>query len=107
MFAGIPSFMARKPTGTATGTITTRLGVLSGGEVVALESVGRYLFLTINGVQVAQRGRVGGKPWVPVLDAWVVADTGNPLEPEIKRNGLTVPWSGSHPSTGSMKIGDI
>jgi hypothetical protein len=93
--------MARKLTEKATGTITTRIGILSGGEVVALKSVGRYLFLTIDGVQIAERGRVGGKPWVPVLGDWTVTDTGNPLEPEIKRNGVTIPWSGHTQAPGS------
>jgi hypothetical protein len=43
--------MARKPTETATGTITTRIGVLSGGEVVALESIGRDMYLTAGGAK--------------------------------------------------------
>jgi hypothetical protein len=88
--------MARKPTETATGTITTRIGVLSGGEVVALESVGRDMFLTINGEKIARRGhpkRNGAKTWIPVKQGWIVLDTNGPFSLQIKHNGKLLEWS--------------
>ena len=86
--------MARKPTETATGTITTRIGVLSGGEVVALESVGREMFLTINGVQIALRVNwKDKKSWVSVKQGWIVLDTNGPLSLQIKHNGKILEWS--------------
>ena len=87
--------MARKPTETPTGTITTRIGVLSGGEVVALESVGREMFLTVNGVQIARRGypKKGAKTWIPVRLGWIVIDTNGPLSLQIKHNGKILEWS--------------
>jgi hypothetical protein len=86
--------MARKPTETATGTITTSIGVLSGGEVVALESVGREMFLAINGVQIALRiNWKGKKSWVSVKQGWIVLDTNGPLSLQIKHNGKLLEWS--------------
>jgi hypothetical protein len=88
--------MARKPTETATSTITTRIGVLTGGEVVALESVGRDLFLTVNGVKIARRGqrkKGGAKSWIPTKQDWFVIDTNGPLSLQIKHNGKMLEWS--------------
>jgi hypothetical protein len=89
--------MARKPTETATGTITTRIGVLGGGEVVALESVGREMFLTVNGVQIARRvlhpKLKVRKTWIPTKQGWFVIDTNGTLSLQIKHNGKLLEWS--------------
>ena len=88
--------MARNPIEKAPSIITTRIGVLSGGEVVALESVGRDLFLTINAEKIARRGqrkRGGAKTWIPTKQGWMVIDTNGPLAIEIKYNGKPLKWS--------------
>ena len=88
--------MARKPTEKVAGTISTRIGVLSGGEVVALESVGRDLFLTVNGVKIASRGhpnRTGTKTGITVKQGWMVLDTNGPFSLKIKRDGKVLDWS--------------
>ena len=85
--------MARKPSETAS-TITTRIGVLSGGEVIALETEGRNLFLTIDGVKIAQRVNwKGEKSWLPVKRGWLVLDTNGALGLQIKHNGKVLEWS--------------
>jgi hypothetical protein len=88
--------MARKPPKKAiTGTIITRIGVLSGGEVVALESVGSDLFLTINGQKIVRRKPMGKgtKTWIPVKQGWMVLDTNGPFSLQISRDGKLLDWS--------------
>jgi len=89
--------MARKPTETATGTITTRIGVLSDGEVVAVESVGRDLYLTITGQKIARRAvwaRQAARSWIPLSAAWLVTDIKDPVRKiEIRHNGKLIDWT--------------
>lgn len=89
--------MARKAQTPVTETATrTILGVLSGGERVVLEMVGRDLWLTIEGVQIARRGRLGSKgvkTWIPVHRRWLVRDTDGPLGIQIMHNGVEVEWT--------------
>jgi hypothetical protein len=89
--------MARKPIETATGTIKTRIGVLTGGEVIALESVGRDMYLTVGGARIARRAvsaRKGVRSWIPLSRAWLVTDIKDPIRKlEIRRNGRPLEWT--------------
>lgn len=89
--------MARKPTEKPTGTITTRIGVLSGGEVVALESIGREMYLTIGGAKIARRAlsaSKGARSWIPLSRGWLVTDIKDPMRKlEIRRNGQPLEWT--------------
>jgi hypothetical protein len=89
--------MARKggPQSTST-TIKTTIGFLSGGEKVGLESVGHEMWLTLNGVRIAKRGRPGRKAvkrWIPTQQGWMVRDTNGPLAIQIMHNGVPVDWT--------------
>jgi hypothetical protein len=76
-------------------SIRTTLGSLKTGEVVALESVGRGMYLTIDGVKIARRTfSKGVKAWTPVEPRWMVIDANRPLEIHIKRNGKLLDWAG-------------
>ena len=89
--------MASKPTEKAAGTIITRIGVLSGGEVIALETVGREMYLTIRGAKIARRGlsaKSGVRTWVAVSPAWLVTDVKDPMRKiEIRHNGRLLDWT--------------
>jgi hypothetical protein len=66
---------------------------LEGGEKLALESVGRSMWLTINGLHIAQRKLWRGiKTWRPVRQGWMVTDTNGPLAIQISRNGKSLEW---------------
>jgi hypothetical protein len=79
----------REPT-----SITTTLGFLKTGEVVALESAGRDMYLTIDGVKIARRTLPKGvKTWIPVTPGWMVIDTNGPLAIQIKHNGKLLDWT--------------
>jgi hypothetical protein len=89
--------MPRKPTKWTATTVKTTIGGLSSGEVVALESLGRDMFLTINGVKIARRvlhpKLNERKSWIPVNKGWIVIDTDGPLSLQIKHNGKILEWS--------------
>ena len=93
-YAGYPSFVARKRNTPPTTTpIRTTLGFLEGGEKLALESVGRSMWLTINGLRIAQRKLWRGiKTWIPVRQGWMVTDTNGPLAIQIRRKGKSLEW---------------
>jgi hypothetical protein len=88
---------APRPQTPATETLTrTTLGILSGGEKIVVELVGRELWLTIGGVQIARRGHRGSKQvrdWRPVHRGWRVRDTDDPKAIRIMHNGLEVEWT--------------
>src|SRR6516165_64908 len=94
MFARYPSFVARKRNTPPTTTpIRTTLGFLESGEKLALESVGRSMWLTINGLRIAQRKLWRGiKTWIPVRQGWMVTDTNGPLAIQIRRKGKSLEW---------------
>jgi hypothetical protein len=73
------------------------LGFLSGGEEVAVESVGLEVWLTINRERIAKRGRLGSnyaKKWVPLARGWSVTNTNHAPEIEIRFSGTKIDWSG-------------
>jgi hypothetical protein len=88
--------MARKPTETVQAQ-SPPIGVLSGGEVVALESVGRDLFFTVNGVKIARRalsvGR-GIRSWITPEPSLVGDRRKDPVRKiEIRRRGKLLDWT--------------
>lgn len=80
-------------------SIRTTLGLLKTGEVVALESLGREMYLTIDGLKIARRKlpkRV--KTWMPLKLGWMVIDTDGPPAIQIKHNGKLLEWVSRHES---------
>jgi hypothetical protein len=74
--------------------VTTPIGVLSGGEKVALDTVGVHLFLTARGKRIAKRlWTKGAKRWVPMKKGWAVFDTADPLALRIMHDGVEVHWT--------------
>lgn len=77
--------------------IRTTLGFLRTGEVVALESLGREMYLTVDGVKIARRRlSKGGKSWIIVKPEWMVIDTNGPLAIQIKHKGKLLEWASRH-----------
>jgi hypothetical protein len=89
--------VAGRPQTPATETTTrTTLGALRGGEKIVVELVGRELWLSIGGVQIARRGHRGNKrikTWRPVHRAWLIRDTDSPKAIQIMHNGIEVEWT--------------
>lgn len=74
--------------------VTTPIGVLRGGEKVALETVGVHLFVTVHGERIAKRlWRKGEKRWLPMKKGWEVFDAADPLKLRIMHDGVEVHWS--------------
>lgn len=74
----------------------TTLGTLSGGEHIVLELLGRELWLSTGGVQIARRGHRGSgqvRDWRPVHREWRVRDTDDPKAIRITHNGEEVEWT--------------
>jgi hypothetical protein len=86
--------MAQKREPSPPTSIRTTLGFLKTGQVVALESEGREMYLTVDGVKIARRALPKGvKTWISVAPGWMVIDTNGPLAIQIKHNGKLLDWT--------------